>query len=212
MALVLHGLKVSVYTRMVRFALAEKAQDYRMAEANPFADPPTQGLDALTRFNRIPVLEDGAFRLHETRAILAYLDALMPGPDLRPAGAKTQARVVQVCGIVDAYAYWPLVRQVFSHRVFRPSLGEPADESTARAGLAGAVPVLDTLEEIAAEGLVLNRGNLSQADFMLGPVIDYFAMAPEGASLLDARPFLRQWFDWLAQNPGFLSTRSFPGP
>ena len=57
----------------------------------------------------------------------------------------------QIIGIVDSYGYWPMVRQVFSHRVFRPPLGQPADEAEVERGLAGAAKVLAALEALASE-------------------------------------------------------------
>ena len=57
----------------------------------------------------------------------------------------------QIIGIVDSYGYWPLVRQVFSHRVFRPR-----DRPAGRRGrgrrrvCAGAAKVLAALEALAA--------------------------------------------------------------
>ena len=51
------------------------------------------------------------------------IDRAFSGPALQPAEPQALARMDQIIGIVDAYAYWPLVRQVFSHAVFRPPDG-----------------------------------------------------------------------------------------
>jgi len=69
MALVLHGFRYSVYVRVARIALAEKALAYEHVEIDPFApDMPTEYLD-LHPFRRVPTLVDGDFVLYETGAI-----------------------------------------------------------------------------------------------------------------------------------------------
>ena len=64
MALVLHGFRYSVYVRVARIALAEKALAYEHVEIDPFApDMPTEYLD-LHPFRRVPTLVDGDFVLY----------------------------------------------------------------------------------------------------------------------------------------------------
>jgi Glutathione S-transferase, N-terminal domain len=64
MALVLHGFRYSVYVRVARIALAEKALAYEHVEIDPFApDMPTKYLD-LHPFGRVPTLVDGDFVLY----------------------------------------------------------------------------------------------------------------------------------------------------
>ena len=93
-AMVLHGLGVSVYTRVARMALAEKGVRYQLQAMNPFADPPPLEMAGLTRFGRIPVLDHDGFCLFETAAIVDYLDAGFEGASLRPKDARAAAQVV----------------------------------------------------------------------------------------------------------------------
>lgn len=206
MALVLHGLEVSVYTRVVRMALALKGVQYRLELANPFETPPDGRVSAT---GRIPVLEHEGFILAETAAIVDYLDAEFPQPRLRPEGAAAIGRSAQVRGIVDSAGYWPMVRQVFSHGVFQPLRGQPADPAEVAEGLAASAPVLAALEQIAEEGHVLNRTKLTQADLHLAPMIAYFAMEPRGRAMLDRHPALARWCEWMAHQPCF--ERTDPG-
>lgn len=101
--------------------------------------------------------------------------------------------MAQVMGIVDAYGYWPLVRQVYSHAVFQPAQGEPGDPREVAAGMAAAVRVLGALEAIAAEGLVLS-GPVTLADLHLAPMVAAFVQAGEGAAALSSRPALAAWW------------------
>lgn len=202
--LTLHGFAPSVYTRVARLVLAEKGLDHAYSEVNPF-DP---GLDPSYRdlhpFARVPVLVHDGFVLHETAAITRYLDTF-PGPSLTPADPRAAARMAQVTGLVDAYAYWPLVRQVFAHRVFRSLEGLEPDEGQIAEGLAAAAPVLAALERIAAEGLVL-AGEVTLADCHLAPMIDAFAAAPEGAQALARHGHLARWWEGLADRPSLAAT------
>ncbi len=206
MSLVLHGYRYSVYTRIARLALAEKGVAYDRAEIDPFApDVPATYL-ALHPFGRVPALVHDDFVLHETGAITRYVDRAFPGPPLQPAAPRTQARVDQIVGIVDSYAYWPLVRQVFAHRVFRTAVGRLADEAEVASGLASAAKVLRALDALAAPDRFLVGHTLSLADLHLGAMMAYFAAAPEGSAMLGQHRRLAGWWAELKQRPSFVAT------
>lgn len=202
MTLILHGYRYSVYTWIARMALRLRGLDWTDAAQDPFADP--EALRPLHPFARVPVLDHDGFRLYETAAILRFL-ARFPGPPLVPDAPRAEARMTQVQGIVDAYGYRPLVRQVFSHAVFRPAAGEPADPAIVAQGLAASTPVLAALDSIAAEGLVLN-GTLSLADLHLAPMIAYFTAAPEAAAGLARFPALAAWWARIREHPALRAT------
>ncbi|MEQ8898340.1 MAG: glutathione S-transferase family protein [Roseovarius sp.] len=192
----LTGYHLSVYTRAARMALVAKGVAYGNEEIDPFDEACAVRLRGLHPFGRVPVLEHGGFRLYETQAILDYVDGAFDGPGLVPDAPQARARMRQVMGIADCYLYWPLVRQVFSHRVFRPLIGADTDEAVVDAGLGKAGPVLDALEEIAGEGLALVPGEMRLETCLLWPMLDYFRMAPQGAEMLAARRALSDWADW----------------
>lgn len=201
MALTLHGYHYSVYVRIARLALAEKGVAYDRVEVNPFApDVPASHL-ALHPFGRVPVLVHDGFSLYETAAITRYIDRAFTGPALQPATPQLLARMDQVVAVVDSYGYWPMVRQVFSHRVFRPRLGTPADESEIAAGLAGSAKVLAALEALAGGGSFLVGDRLSLADLHLAAMTAYFTAAQEGRSELAQHPRLAAWWQAMQQRP-----------
>ncbi|WP_338550293.1 glutathione S-transferase family protein [Roseovarius phycicola] len=186
----LHGYRFSVYTRIVRMVLHEKGLEYAYREVDPFAETPDP---ALHPFGRVPSLRHGDAVLYETAAITRYLDAAFPEPVLMPPAPLAQARMMQVISIVDSYGYWPLVRQVFSHGVFRPLEGEVADAKELEAGLEAAKPVLQALDDIASEGLVLDPRRFTLACAHLAPMLDYFTRATEGAEMMGYYPQLLTW-------------------
>ena len=202
----LTGYRFSVYTRSVRMVLAAKGLEYDYVECDPFGE----GAEALTRlhpFGRVPVLEAGAFGLWETQAVLDYLEAIAPEPRMVPDAPEGVARMRQVMGIADSYAYWPLVRQAFSNGVFAALEGEAGDAGALADGLANAPRVLDALEGIAAEGMVLRPGVLDLASCHLWPMLDYFGMVPDGEEMIAARPALAAWCGWMRTCPAAHATR-----
>jgi len=206
MTLVLHGYRYSVYVRIARLALAEKGVAYDRVEVNPFAPDVPAAYLALHPFGRVPTLVHDDFALYETGAITRYLDRTFAGPALQPDQPRALGRMDQIIGVVDSYGYWPLVRQVFSHRVFRPAIGQPVDETEVGRGLAGAAKVLAALEVLAAPDAFLVGPALSLADLHLGAMLAYFAAAPEGAALLRNHPRLAAWWVRLSRRPSFAAT------
>jgi glutathione S-transferase len=199
MPVVLHGYRYSVYNRIARLSLAEKGVAYDRVEVNPFAPDVPESYRALHPFGRVPALVHDGFALYETGAITRYIDRAFPGPPLQPADPRALARMDQVISIVDAYGYWPMVRQVFALRVFRGRTGQPVDEAEISRGLAAAPTVLAALEPLVGEGLTLG-------DLHLGAMVAYFVLAPEGATLLRQYPKLTRWWDRISARPSFAAT------
>jgi glutathione S-transferase len=190
----LHGYRYSVYTRIARLALLSKKVEHQTIEVDPFAELP-EGYLKLHPFGRVPVLTHGAFELFETGAITRYVDRTFKGRPLQPGSAAALARMDQVVSAVDAYAYWPMVRQVSSHAFFRPFFGEPSSRAEIDAGLEASRRVLAFLDRVAGEGLVLSGRDITLADFHLAPVIDYFVRAEEGKAALSSHPHLQGWWE-----------------
>ena len=113
MVVELHGYQYSVYSWIARFALHEKGVMYSWIEVNPFAEKVPASYLATHPFKRVPALVHGAFGIYETSAITRYVDEAFEGPKLQRTDSRERARCNQIMSIVDSYAYWPLVRQVF---------------------------------------------------------------------------------------------------
>lgn len=126
MSVTLHGWRHSLYTQAAKVALTEKGVDFASVEVDPFGDPQA-ALAAGRPFARVPVLDHDGFRLYETQAIAAYVDAAFPGPALTPVAPRARARMVQAIALFDAYGFDPMIAQHYGHTVFAPERGEPAD-------------------------------------------------------------------------------------
>jgi glutathione S-transferase len=186
--------------------LAEKGVAHERAEVNPFArDLPGDYL-ALHPFRRVPVLVHDDFILYETGAIARYIDESFPGPSLQPAAPRERARMTQIISVIDSYAYWPMVRQVFSHAIFRPRTGEPVDAAEIARGLEGSARALGALERLAMAGDFLVGHQLSLADLHLAPMIAYLSAAAEARGLLAANPKLSAWWQAMQRRESLAAT------
>ena len=197
MGVTLYGYRYSVYLRIARLALLEKGAPWDHVEIDPFADTIPAEYLALHPFGRVPTLVHDDFVLYETTAITRYVDDALPGRPLQPSDARRRARMNQIIAVVDAYGYWPMVRQVFVQRVFNQARGSKADEAVLAEGLLASRRVLAAVEDMATGGEFLVGDALSLADLHLGAMMAYFAAAEEGAAELRAFPKLDAWWQTL---------------
>ena len=193
----LHGYRYSVYSRIVRLVLLAKNVEHEMIEVDPFGDLSESYLK-LHPFGRVPVLQHGSFTLFETGAITRYIDRSFEGHSLQPNGAPALARMDLIISVIDAYAYWPMVRQVSSHAFFRPLFGEESSREEVAAGLERSSKVLSFLENIVREGEVLAGHDLTLADCHLAPMVDCFVRAKEGKAALSTHRTLQRWWDHMS--------------
>ena len=207
MTIQLYGYQYSVYAWIARLAMHEKGISYEWVEVNPFAkDVPADYL-AMHPFGRVPTLVNGDFVLFETSAITRYVDEAFQGPRLQPIKPEDRGRVSQIISVIDSYAYWPLVRQVFSHGVFRPRLGHPADPIEYQRGLEAAPLVLRALDQLANEDGFLVADSLSLADIHLAPMIGYFTSDPSGENLLKQYHRLSNWWSAMSLEKHLVDTK-----
>jgi glutathione S-transferase len=135
-------------------------------------------------FGRVPVIEDGDFRLYETQAILRYLDALFPEPGLQPADIRAAARMNQIAGIVDWYFFPKVSACIVWERLLGPRLlGRAADEARIAKALPHAEVCVRELDRLLGRGAFLAGDALTIADLMLAPQFEYFLATPEGQML-----------------------------
>ena len=211
MSLVLHGYHYSVYNRIARLALAEKGVAYDRVEVNPFAPtsrPPTwrcipsagcrpwsMTASRSTRPAPSPAMSTAPFPARRCSR---------PAPSARPHGpVHRHRRFLRL--LADGPA------GLLPSRIPRP---RPASRSTRRRsarGLAGAAKVLAALEALAVRAFLVGP-ELSLADLHLGAMVAYFALAPEGAALLQDHPRLAAW--WAQRQPAceLCRDRSWPAP
>ena len=192
---VLHGPTYSTYTRTARLAFHEKGVEYRLTEVDIFGGDAAKAPSlALSPFGKVPVLEHRGAVIYETAAIVRYIDEAFPGPKLQPTDPLTRARMGQVIGLIDAYAYRTLVGEIVMQRVVLPVLGRRTNPQIVRKAVPAMRQSLRALESLAADDEFLCGDALSLADLHLAPIVHYFADTPEGKRILPTLPKLARWW------------------
>ena len=207
--LVLFGLERSVYTRIARLVLEEKHVPYQLQEVDIFgANGVPQEHRERHPFGRVPVLQHGDLVLYETAAIARYVDEAFPGPSLQPSEPRARARMQQIIGVLDSYAYRPMVWGVFVQRVRVPLTGGTSNEPEIASSIALAATCLSALEHLSSGGPFLVPPRLSLADLHAYPILRYLSLAPEGSALLAKHPSLNSWLELMQSRPSVSRTRS----
>jgi glutathione S-transferase len=136
------------------------------------------------------------------------VDEAFSGPTLQPREPAQRARMNQAIGLLDAYAYRPLVWGVFVQRVRLPLQGQASDEDEVRRSLAAADTVLGVLARWLDDGDHLCGAMLTLADLHAYPMLRYFSLAPEGNAALQRHPRLAAWFERMQSRPSVTATRT----
>ena len=205
---VLYGLSRSVYTRIARLALEEKGVRYTLEEVEIFdsAGAPAEHR-ARQPFGRIPAFEHDGFMLYETDAITRYVDEAFTGTRLQPQTPQERARMNQVIGIVDSYAYRPMVWGVFAARIVAPRAGTAVNETIVAEAMAKSRTCCLALEAILGGNRYFTGTELTLADLHALPILLYFSLTPEGAAVFATHPRLRAWLDNVAARPSVQRTK-----
>ncbi|MGI6852955.1 glutathione S-transferase family protein [Mesorhizobium sp. 1B3] len=201
------GADYSVYVRIVRLALEEKRVEYALVPVDVFAGDGSPAWYLKHHpFGRIPAFEHGSFSLFETGAITRYVDEAFDGPPLQPTDPKMRARMNQIIGLLDAYAYRALVWDVYVERVSKPKRGEAPDEARIAAGLQVTATCLATLADLKASGPWLLGKQLTLADLHAAPMFAYFLRAPEAHALIGSYPAIAAWWKEVSALPSFAAS------
>lgn len=205
---VVYGPRFSTYTRSVLLALEEKGAAYEVEEVN-ILEGAHQTPEHLARhpFAKVPAFSHDGFDLYEVSAILSYVDAAFPGVSLQPDDAKARARMHQVMGIIDSYAYPAFITQIVIPRVVVPMMGGETDEAAVKAALPQAEKCVNALERLIGGNKFAAGSALSLADLHLVPVYDYLSQTPEGETLLANAPGLRGWWNGVKDRESVTKTR-----
>jgi glutathione S-transferase len=206
-AVTLYGLPRSVYTRIARLTLEEKAVLYQLEEVEIFGPggvPPEHA--RRHPFGRIPVLRHGELSIYETAAICRYADEAFPGVSLQPPTPGGRARMAQVIGLLDAYAYRPMVWGVFVQRVRIPLSGGTTDESLVAKSLRESRIALEALAALAGDSPFLAGTALSLADLHAYPILRCLSLAPEGQAAIGEHRAVADWLTRLGSRPSVQRT------
>jgi glutathione S-transferase len=203
---VVHGIPGRPFGRAVLIVLEEKSAAYRFAPVAPAALNTPQHLGRHP-FGRVPVLEHGNFLLYETQAILRYLDRVLPRPALTPAEPRAAARMDQMMNVNDWYVFNGVANVIaFQRIVALRVLGRTPDEAVIAAAVPRARSVIAALAAALGGQRHFAGDELSLADLLLAPQLDFMQQTPEWAPLAAGHANLQSWLDRMNARRSFAAT------
>ncbi|WP_237476728.1 glutathione S-transferase family protein [Lichenibacterium dinghuense] len=205
-AIKLWGFDNSTYVRTVKMLLAEKGvTDFEQVPVNVLKGEPRQP-EHLARhpFGKVPVVDVDGFRIIETPAIAAYLDALLPGKRLIPTDLKSLARSAMTVSILDSYGYKALIGGVVAYHLFPDFVGGK-NEAMHHEGIAEGKTVLGEIMKLRGGDRFIAGAEQSLADLYLAPIFAYVVLTPHKQEFL-ALPGVADWWGAVTALDSFKGT------
>ena len=203
---IVHTIPGSPFARAVLATLEEKGVYWQIAPIKPnqLREPAHLSRNP---FGRMPAVEHGDFMLYETQAVVRYIDRVWPEPALTPTDARLAARMDQVMNINDWYLFQGCGNIIGFQRVVAPRvLGLTPDEAAIAAAMPHSHRVFRELSRLLGAGPYFAGEQLSLAEMMLVPQLDFLAQSPEWTALTAGLPNLVAWFDRTISRPSFQAT------
>ena len=164
--MIVYGSSLSPYVRKVLAFAAEKGLE---VENRPIGfDAPDPDFIAASPFKKIPAFSDGDFGISDSTAIVAYLDAIRPEPNLIPTEPRARARCIWFEEFADTIMM-DCGRKMFFNRVVAPMfMGREGDLQAADlAEREQLPPILDYLETQMTGSGFLVEDRITLADLAI---------------------------------------------
>nr|ADB97493.1 glutathione S-transferase 4 [Vitis hybrid cultivar] len=147
-------------------------------------------------FGQVPVVEDGDFRLFESRAIVRYIAAKYAeqGPDLLGKSLEEKAVVDQWLE-VEAHNFNELVYTLVMQLVILPRMGERGDLALAHTCEQKLEKVFDVYEQRLSKSRYLAGDSFTLADLSHLPAIRYLVKEAGMAHLVTERKSESAWWE-----------------
>lgn len=161
--MIVYGSSLSPFVRKVLVFAAEKGIEVENQPLPPGSED--AGFLAASPFRKIPALSDGDFAISDSSAIVAYLDALRPEPNLIPTEPRARARTIWYDEFMDTLLF-DCGRKMFFNRIVGPKfMGRPGNmEEADKAEREELPPLLAYLEGVVPESGFLVEDRLTLAD------------------------------------------------
>jgi glutathione S-transferase len=203
--MVVHGIPGSPYVRAALLTLEEKGAAYELAAMAPGTLKQQPHLSRHP-FGRIPAFEHDGWMLYETRAIMRYVDAVVPGPRLQPEERRAAARMDQLMNITDWYLMPQVSATITFNRVVAPRFNRPVNEDAVVKAIPNAQICIAEIARLLDGHPWMAGEAISLADLLLAPHLSMFAQAPEGAAILREHENLSGWLVRIEARPSMRAT------
>jgi glutathione S-transferase len=204
--MIVFGSTLSPFVRKVMAFGAEKGLELELRAAGMGRGGPE--FERASPFRKMPGFLDPAedFAISDSTAIIAYLDAKHPEPNLIPTEPKARARTIWFEEFADTMVMAAGGKIFFNRFVSPKVLKQPGDETiAAKAEAEELPPVLDYVEGIAPQSGFLVEDRLTLADIAVAsPFVNFrhvgldLSRWPRASAYLDAilaRPSFARWIE-----------------
>lgn len=200
--MLIYGSSLSPFVRKTMAFATEKGLAFENRVNPPGHDDPE--FMACSPFKKIPGFQDGDFRISDSTAIITYLDALHPEPNLIPLEPRARARTIWFEEYADTI-FVAAAGKIFFNRIVGPRfMGLASDEATVEKAITIEMPpVLDYLERTIPDSGFLIEDRLTLADL---------AVASPFANLDHAGFDFAKWPRARAYADAILARPAFAGP
>jgi glutathione S-transferase len=157
--MIIYGSSLSPFVRKTMVFAAEKGVDF---ELKPMQDPDFR---AISPFGKMPAFRDGDFAISDSTAIITYLEAVRPEPNLIPTEPKARARTIWFEEFADTIV-GACSGKIFFNRIISPKFfGKPGDLAVADEAQRTEFPrLMDYLEGVVPASGYLVEDRLTLAD------------------------------------------------
>lgn len=161
--MIVYGSSLSPFVRKVVAFAAEKGIEVEVKPTGLGNQEPE--FREASPFGKMPGFRDGDFAISDSSAIVAYLEAIKPEPNLIPTEARARARTIWFDEFSDTILF-ACGGKMFFNRIVAPRfLGLPGDEEIAtKAECEELPPLLDYLEGVIPASGYLVEDRLTLAD------------------------------------------------
>ena len=161
--MIVYGSSLSPFVRKVVAYASEKGMEIELKPTSP-ADPDPD-FRAASPFGKMPAFSDGDYRLCDSSAIIHYLEAKHPEPNLIPAEPRARGRTIWFDEFADTILF-ACGRKMFFNRIVAPRfLKRDGDLAEADAAESDELPpILAYLESQIPESGFLVEDRLTLAD------------------------------------------------
>jgi glutathione S-transferase len=186
--MILYGSSLSPYARKVLAFAGEKGIELDL-QPTGFPNQSAQFLEA-SPFRKMPALRDGDFTLADSSAIVHYLEAVHPEPQLIPADPRLRGRAIWFDEFADTIMTACGAKMFFNRIVAPRFMGRSGDLAAADAAERDELPpILEYLEKVAPDdGEYLVGETITLADLAVASPFANFAHMDID---IDARQFPR---------------------
>ena len=195
--MIIYGNSLSPFVRKTLVFAAEKGVDF---EFKPQTDP---DFKVVSPFGKMPAFRDGDFGISDSTAIITYLDAIKPEPNLIPTDPKARARTIWYEEYGDTIVA-ACSGKIFFNRVVSPKFfGKPGDLAAADEAQNTEFPrLMDYLESVVPASGFLVEDRFTLADIAVASPL---ATMAHGDCHMDAKshPKAHAYVSRIWERPAF---------